>query len=392
MELFFICFLNPYGLDITGGSEEIRRRIETLAEDYKTNVFAVDKNSNLFIARSLSDNIVPAIYKRHLKIGKHIFNLPFPVLSRYNSNLIEDLSAKITNQPSILIVEGLQAILTWLLIPYDIRKKQYAILRLHNIESTYYLAMSKTEPHLIRKLAYQITAWQYSRLEKKILKNFDQIHPISNDETIILKHRYPDIADKIKWVPPLVSNFIDSYEDLGELTKTFKIGYFGDLRLSINLEGVNWFIQKAFPIIKQKINLAELHLAGYGSEKLSDNYAKIWGHGFISDLVEFVKDMDVIIVPIWHGAGVKIKVIDAIGFGKPLVTTPTGVEGTDIKIRDGVHVTETAEDFAGAIHRVYLHYDECRFKAKQTKAWLHQRYGPDAYRKLFNDIIRGQNY
>ena len=59
--------------------------------------------------------------------------------------------------------------------------------------------------------------------------------------------------------------------------------------------------------------------------------------------------------PMHHGAGVKLKIINAIEFGLPVVSTSVGKEGTGLDNAVHLHVADTAEDFMKAIRHLLVH-------------------------------------
>jgi len=72
--------------------------------------------------------------------------------------------------------------------------------------------------------------------------------------------------------------------------------------------------------------------------------------GFIEDLHEFLSVADIAIVPISHGAGVKVKFFDYLSMGLPIVTTTKGAEGIKVKNgEDAVIVSDSDTDFIDAI-------------------------------------------
>ncbi|MEN6328048.1 MAG: glycosyltransferase [Syntrophomonas sp.] len=379
MKFVFVSFLNPYNKYVTGGSEDIRRRIEVLAGEHNiVHVFALDKKKYLD-SSNVPSSIDIKTYGRHLKIGRSIFKLPFPIISRYNRNMIKDLT-DFVEPDSIIIVEGLQGALIWNCLPSNIRNNNYSIMRLHNIESNYYNAMSKSSSSFLRSLVYRITSFQYECLESSCFDEFDEIHAISCDEVDELIAFYPRLAPKIKWAPPIAlpQRKVKAKNESSKMI----IGYFGDLRLPINSEGVSWFIEEVLPLISDRYNV-EFHIAGHDSAKYADIPGVIT-LGFVKNLEDFINTLDVVVVPIRQGAGVKIKMIDSIAFGIPLITTSVGIEGTDSTIRDGVWLAENSTEFLAAIDYIFNNKALSFAKASKTRDWLLSQYGSLAYLKLFS--------
>ena len=380
MKFNFISLVNPYRKMITGGSEDIRRRIEALANEYEVCVLAMDNNKEQIPFKKVPANITLKTYTRQISSNLFSWIHPIPVITRYNRHLVHDISRKLEkHQGQIIIIEGLQSCICWNYIPQNLRLSHYSILRLHNIESNYHREFANSVDGFLPQLIHKFVSWQYTFFEPKNFRMFDEIHVISLQEIKKLRILYPDIAEKFKWVPPLVNVKENFQVQKNDITINFKIGYFGDLSIPLNSEGVRWFIKSIWPIVKNKIKNAQLHIAGHHSEafqKFSDDF---YVHGFVDDLTNFINDLDVLIVPIKNGAGVKIKVIDSIAWGKPLVTTSVGIEGTDERLQELVWVRDSEAEFGNSLINIYNDYLNAWEKAQEAKEWITKNYNHKTY-------------
>jgi hypothetical protein len=122
---------------------------------------------------------------------------------------------------------------------------------------------------------------------------------------------------------------------------------------TMNLESINWFIEKVFVLIKQKIPDAELLVAGRICEGLleSEGIVKL---GVLDNLNLAYNQANVVINPVLCGTGLKIKNIEALGYSKALVTTPLGAEGLEDVAGEVFLVGEGAASFAAHVMEVLL--------------------------------------
>lgn len=112
--------------------------------------------------------------------------------------------------------------------------------------------------------------------------------------------------------------------------KRKKILFFGGYYLP-NVRGIEWFIKKVYPQLSDK---PELIVAGRGMDKLKENHYPdgVEIRGYIESIEEIYRDADVVISPIFEGGGMKVKVAEAMAFGKIIVGSSESFEGYQEKI------------------------------------------------------------
>lgn len=141
---------------------------------------------------------------------------------------------------------------------------------------------------------------------------------------------------------------------LKEPNKKKKILFFGGYYLP-NVHGIDWFINKVFPNLQ---NTAELIVAGRGMDKLSEKpYPNgVIIKGYIESIEELYRDADIVISPIFEGGGMKVKVAEAMAFGKIVVGSDESYEGYQEKIPENYwdalfYRANTADEFITKIHK-----------------------------------------
>ena len=100
-----------------------------------------------------------------------------------------------------------------------------------------------------------------------------------------------------------------------------------------NVHGIEWFIKNVYP---QLMCETELIVAGHGMDKLnSDSYPNgVVVKGYVESMEEIYRDADIVISPIFEGGGMKVKVAEAMAFGKIVVGSDESYEGYQEKIPD----------------------------------------------------------
>ena len=99
-----------------------------------------------------------------------------------------------------------------------------------------------------------------------------------------------------------------------------------------NREGIEWFLTSVWPTLVARHPGTEFHLAGKGLDPTV--YAHIPGvvnHGEVPDAESFSTEFDLLVVPLLRGAGIRVKIVEAMAKGIPVATTGKGVAGLDPK-------------------------------------------------------------
>jgi glycosyltransferase involved in cell wall biosynthesis len=116
-----------------------------------------------------------------------------------------------------------------------------------------------------------------------------------------------------------------------------------------NVDAVAFAVNEVLPRVAAEIPHYAFHLAGAAREKLPRQIVERPGvrvEGFVPDLQAYLSCMQIALLPLRLGAGIKIKVLEAMAAGLAVVTTPVGAEG--IAAREGIHflVGTTAEELS----------------------------------------------
>jgi glycosyltransferase involved in cell wall biosynthesis len=121
-----------------------------------------------------------------------------------------------------------------------------------------------------------------------------------------------------------------------------------------NIEAVKWLVEKVWPGVRSKLPLAELHLAGKGLQKNDPDFMGegIHVHGEISDAHAFIQSHGIMVVPVFAGGGIRVKILEAFNLGAPVVSTDIGIQGIDAHSEEELLLANTPNEFAGAMVRL----------------------------------------
>jgi glycosyltransferase involved in cell wall biosynthesis len=121
---------------------------------------------------------------------------------------------------------------------------------------------------------------------------------------------------------------------------------------SVNIDGLNHFIEHCLPLIRAAVPNAKLLVAGSICRVLKMESPAIDKLGEVKELREAYERAHVVINPVLVGTGLKTKTVEALGFGKPLVTTACGAEGLEEAAGSAFLLGENPEAFADGVIRL----------------------------------------
>lgn len=230
-------------------------------------------------------------------------------------------------------------------------------------------------------------------METEVWDSVDAIYYPSPSETDVVR-KYLNLKNNTRtfaMTTPMnaFSSFTeDALSNLNERKNILFVGGFGH---KPNQDGALWFVHKVFPILKNKYPDLKLFLVGSNpsDDILNLKSESVIVTGFITDdeLASYYKECKVAIAPLLYGAGVKGKVVEAMRFGVPVVTTNIGAQGltTDSKI---LTVTDNVEFFANRVDE--LLNDDSKWTAisiNQTK-FVKENFSEDAMKQAFSPLFK----
>lgn len=244
---------------------------------------------------------------------------------------------------------------TAFLLPYVwvLRHATHApiVLRSHNLEHAIWRLQARAETNPIKKLYWRLTASRGRRWEARATAEVDGIAAISGADAAAHQHLTPRVPVAV--VRPGVAALPELVRP-GEGRRT--VGYLGALDWQPNLLGLQWFLTEVWPQIRQQVPGAVFHLAGKRPSAEVYRWAQkdVILHGEVPDAAAFWDSLDVAVVPVTVGGGVRLKVLEALSRGVPMVTTPTGALGAEDLEGDGFVLAGSSSDFAAAVATLLL--------------------------------------
>ncbi|HHJ49537.1 MAG TPA: glycosyltransferase, partial [Phaeodactylibacter sp.] len=118
-----------------------------------------------------------------------------------------------------------------------------------------------------------------------------------------------------------------------------------------NLEGLEWFLREVWPEVQRKNPSFTLHVAGrhMPAHLKRRQLPGVRWHGEVEDARAFINAHSLMVVPLFSGSGMRVKILEGMALGKVVLTTTLGLEGILAQNGQEVLVADSAKAFVQAI-------------------------------------------
>jgi glycosyltransferase involved in cell wall biosynthesis len=146
-------------------------------------------------------------------------------------------------------------------------------------------------------------------------------------------------------------------------------------------------LRDVWPAVRRRLPGARLLIAGRGTrEFVADVDDGVEVLGEVPSAVEFLRRLSVLLYPLDRGSGIKVKTLESIAVGVPVVTTPLGAEGIDGG--DGIVVAEGTDALADAAVAILRDPGERRERAAAARHAFERRYAPEPATEPLAELYR----
>ncbi len=293
--------------------------------------------------------------KAHLTKGKEYFENIYAV-SRKNKiwHLCKRKPLQVTSRKGLKEIKIHQHYTCILLegdyVGYVLENKtidyNHLIIRSHNNEARYFHYLSKSTRHIFKKLFFKLESTKFAKYSNELYTKANRIWFISKKEKEIFQKKHKN--DKGTWLPAPFA--------ISEMKKrplnTKNVLFIGSLFMENNLQAILWYLENVHPFVQKEIKNYRLIIAGSLGNSNKNTLQKIFNQynnlDYFFDhenLDELYEKSALFINPMHYGAGVKIKSINAIVNGVPLLSTSVGAEGTGLQPEISFLLANTKEEF-----------------------------------------------
>lgn len=215
-----------------------------------------------------------------------------------------------------------------------------------NVASHQLARMSNVERRAGKKLRMWMNGVILGRWEAHYAENFDRCTTVSEVDRQLLKKANPRL--QIDVIPNGVDT--EKYQPLPspQTSALPSLLFIGSMGYPPCVDAVLYFHGEILPRIRQVVSPLELWIVGDAPprEVLELDGSGVCVTGRVEDVVPYYRQSTVCVVPLRAGGGTRLKILEAMALGRPVVSTTIGCEGLDVVDGEHLLIADTPEQFA----------------------------------------------
>lgn len=295
---------------------------------------------------------------------------PYPALQFRNRELYEIIHNLLKNEAFDLVWINFLFMANFLL---KMNIKVPVVLDQHEADELVWKRYIR-EGNLLQKFFSFINLKKVQFLQKRVFKKINALFCVSKKEAEFMESRVPS-STKVRIVPNGVDTdfFKFRLEDKSEPI----ILFLGAMCVKRNVYAVLWFVKKIFPQIKKVVPTAQFWIAGSKPGKEIFSLEKISGIkviGTVEDVRLYYEKAKVFVAPFRFGEGTRLKLLEVMAMGIPIVSTREGCQGIDVI--DGKHILIAIDkdEFAKKVIELLFHPEKSKVLAEAARLLVAQKY------------------
>jgi len=339
-----------------GGCVAISSLLKSLLTSYELEVFHFTLSTH---KHPFDSNAYPSSWKERMQMDNAFIDTKtnalgalIYLLKNKSYNIVRFMDKAIAQKIEVILDQNkfdtviLESIY---LLPYlDLFKNKgiKVIVRAHNIEHEVWSSMANNATLFLKKWYFNKLAKQLKKYEITQLKKVDGIISITEEDARFFQQFEPNvlttaIPTSVKTDFPLPDYSLSDFYFLGAMD------------WKPNEEGIEWFLNDVIP---EGLKGTQFFLGGKSLKKNQFNHPSVVNVGEVENALDFISQHGICVIPLHSGSGLKIKLLENMAMGKPIITTTEGIRGVDVEHEKQVLIADDPNEFRALMYR--LHFDK----------------------------------
>lgn len=248
------------------------------------------------------------------------------------------------------------------------------VLQAHNVDSLIWQRYREAESHPLRRW-YIGRQWRkFLRFEAEAFRRATRVVTVSDEDAALARQLYG--CDHLDVVDNGVE--VARFRDLSPAPGSQTILFLGSLDWRPNLDAVTVLLQDIFPAVHARVPDVRLAIVGRSPpDWLRRRVACVSGvelHADVADVRPYLERSAVMAVPLRIGGGSRLKILESLAAGLPVVSTRVGAEGLMLRAGHDYTPGDRPEAMADALVEALLRPEEARAQGERGRATVAARY------------------
>jgi len=250
--------------------------------------------------------------------------------------------------------------------------------------------------------AYSFVQWRrLYRYEAQVCRHADRVLAVSDADAAALRDLVPGLdvtvvpngVDTQAYVPGIFDTELQIPKDALVFT--------GTMDFRPNVDAVLWFAQKVLPLVRAQVPEVSFFVVGQRPHRRLDCLRRdpaVKLTGWVEDVHPYIAQAAVYVAPLRIGGGTRLKLLEAMAMGKPVVATRLGAEGYPVTDERELLLADTPADFAAAVVRLLRETERQAALGQAARAFVEEYYDwriivprvDEVYRSITESPIAGE--
>ena len=282
---------------------------------------------------------------------------------------------------------------SWLMAQYlPAGFKRLAVMHEHNAEHVMWGRQAERERNPLLRSLIRLEYRRVRGYEAAILPRFDVVFAVSKADRQALVTLGAQPA-RLRVLPNLPDPSLLESPALSFAATEPVVLYFGTLSWPANVEGLEYFLTSVWPVVRQRMPAARLVIAGSGAPawllRLGRRTAGVEFLGPVTDAELLYRRARLFVEASRSGGGTRLKVLNALARGLPVVTSPEGAEGLEVVDTEHLFVSAGPESMAEAVCRLMEEEGLWRALSENGRALIRSRYLVETAYRALDEVLDG---
>jgi glycosyltransferase involved in cell wall biosynthesis len=179
---------------------------------------------------------------------------------------------------------------------------------------------------------------------------------------------------------------------------TNRVVFVGRMDFPPNVDAMLFYCAQILPRLISRIPDIETYIVGRSPcpeiQALHDG-KRVFVTGTVDSVVPYLESARVVICPVRFGSGTRIKLLEALGYKKAVVSTRIGAEGLALLDRKDLYLADAPEDFSDAVCQLLGDEDRRRQLGEHGRETVCREYAPRVMKRriaeFVQQVVRNEN-
>lgn len=255
------------------------------------------------------------------------------------------------------------------------------VLRAHNIEHLIWWRVAETTQNPLKRLYIRHLATTLKRYELAMIQQFDGVAAITEKDADYFRQLAKKSPSSLVPRPSSIISIpfgidLDNFPLPVASPDPVSLFTIGAMNWIPNAEGVKWFLQHVWPEVHKEFPSLKYYLAGREMPDwmMRTAFPNVEVLGEVPDAREFIDAHGIMIVPLLSGSGIRIKIIEGMAAGKPVLSTLIGAEGIDCTHGKNILIANAPCEFIDMISLCINDMDRCMKVGEEARKLIESTY------------------